>query len=174
MPEGREWYELACLWSGYLKNGIASEVVKKALQHARREGRKVFALSTSEQAKRLFERMGFVSHGTLKSLQRNTTFELPKALQEYDTSKRQPSVFTSGLRKTMPSRAEADAIADHFAEADAFEEQTLYHGRSPDSHALTRAKWLLARYGRTIDNWQVVSDRYNFRTTSRLTSAEES
>ncbi len=97
IPRGGGWRELACLWSSYRKNGIASRILQEALEEAK--GHKVYALTSEENARRLFERMKFVSHGRLKPLQERPSFPLPAALRDYDTAVRNPFVLSSGLKK---------------------------------------------------------------------------
>lgn len=92
IPRGEEWLELACLWSSYSRNGIASRIVQEAVEEAR--GHKIYALTSEENAKRLFERMQFVAHGRLGQLQQQPSFPLPKALRDYDTVRRNPCVFS--------------------------------------------------------------------------------
>ncbi|MBI2638966.1 hypothetical protein HYW83_05240 [Candidatus Peregrinibacteria bacterium] len=159
IPRGGEWRELACLWSSYPKNGIASRILQEALEEAK--GHKIYALTSEENAKRLFEKMQFVSHGRLKPLQERPSFPLPKTLRDYDTAARNPYVLSSGLRKTMPSRADAKRISDFLREADAVEDgDGAFYGSRPNPQAGVLAKYALARHGRRIDEWKPVAVRY--------------
>lgn len=159
IPRGREWLELACLWSSYRKNGIASSIVLEALEEA--QGHKIYALTGEENAQRLFERMQFVAHGRLKQLQERPSFPLPKALRDYDVDTRNPFVFSRGLRKMIPKKDDARRISMLLEEARAAEDgYTVFHGSPPNPQAGAQAKHALARHGRKIDEWKPIAIKY--------------
>lgn len=159
VPRGGEWLELACLWSSYTRNGIASRIMREALEEAK--GHKIYALTSEENAQRLFERMQFVAHGRLKQLQQRPSFSLPKALSNYDTDKRNPFVFSRGLRKSIPRKQAARRISMLLEEAHAAEDgHAVFHGSRPNPQAGAQAKYALARSGRRVDEWKPVALRY--------------
>lgn len=94
IPQDDGWYELSALWSGQLGNGIGKRLVESAKQKAKKDGRRLYALSTVQKLIPLFTGGGMTFVGTLSKLQaKGMPLDFPSSLREYDTSARDPNLF---------------------------------------------------------------------------------
>ncbi|MDD4628418.1 MAG: hypothetical protein PHE68_03435 [Candidatus Peribacteraceae bacterium] len=95
IPRDKGYNEIAALWSGYVGNGLGKRLVADAQERAQRDRRKLFALTTQDDARRAFTKGGFTSHGPLSAVQfSDRIHSLPEQLSAYDTERRDPELFT--------------------------------------------------------------------------------
>lgn len=66
------------------------------------------------------------------------------------------------MRKTMPPQKVAKEIHYLLEEAAAFVNGGRWQGGEASPRALSKAKKLLAHYGRDIEGWRVVAEHYGF------------
>lgn len=97
IPRDKGWDEIAAFWSGFIGNGLGQRLVKDACAQGELDRRTLFALTTEDDMRAAFTAGGFTGNGPLSMIQRSERIRsLPRQLSSdrYDTSKRDPELFT--------------------------------------------------------------------------------
>lgn len=102
VPIADGWCELSALWSGYLGGSeVGRLILEKLIALMQEKEIRSFALTKSVKVGAIFEQAGFTPLGHVSDLQ--AAHEMP-ILKQYDTSARDPFVFTFDARRRMPHR----------------------------------------------------------------------
>lgn len=95
------WLELSVWWAQYKGDGFGSRVLDAAKQQAAARGRRLFALSTEEDAIEILGRCGFKNLGRISAITSRQPPspdlpDLPNSVRNYDTSTRDPYLMVEG------------------------------------------------------------------------------
>lgn len=87
------WLEFCVWWAQYRGDGFGARVLDAARQQAQERGRRIFALSTEQDAIENLERHCFQNLGRISQLDRSGRTDLPEAVRHYDTNVRDPELL---------------------------------------------------------------------------------
>lgn len=92
VPQSQRWVELSALWRGHSSGDIGQHLLREAQREASRAPRDIYALSSNGHST-LFTQSGFRDHGRLSTCIASFA-DPPDHLRHYDTTSRDPHVFT--------------------------------------------------------------------------------
>ncbi|MFM2095741.1 MAG: hypothetical protein RIS70_2865 [Planctomycetota bacterium] len=98
------WLELSVWWAQYKGDGFGTRVLDAAKQQAAARGRRLFALSTEDDAIEILTRCGFRNLGRISAITARQPYppdlqdlpDLPNSVRNYDNSTRDPFILVEG------------------------------------------------------------------------------